>query len=76
MNIAKWKEFSDAVDEYNKKIEKEFKQQIEEMKQKETFFKKYDYLEWMVLSENTLLQYVDKTEVNFWEWQANKLKLK
>lgn len=62
MNIKDWKKFSDAIDKHNLYIQRDFYKKLIKMENTlGILFNK----EWLI----------EKTEVNFWEWKAGKLKL-
>ncbi len=63
MNIKEWKQFSDAVDEFNKKNRDYFSNEH------------FSSPGGGGGGGGSLYEVVKKTEVNFWEWSIGKLKL-
>jgi hypothetical protein len=89
MNIKEWKKFSDLVDKENEKKTKRCEElNKSEVLKVEKWNKEAVEFNNSVIEENgafyksirfpyfhTPLDYINKTEVNFWEWKAGKLKL-
>jgi|TARA_R100001530_G_scaffold10633_2_gene10484 hypothetical protein len=90
MNIKDWKQFSDLVDKHNKKLwensnkhnkkmQEEWRKSCKEQEEQREAFAKSIGITYMP-TFHFLAPYsepitMSKTEVNFWEWKANKLKL-
>lgn len=82
MNIKEWKKFSDLVDKENVKRSIEasnFSQEANKKQQKGVDEWNETHKDWFSRRFYAPMFftaiYINKTEVNFWEWKAGKLKL-
>lgn len=82
MNLKNWKQFSDEVDEYNKKIVMEGEKLVDDWKQKQPkigwAFTYRDLIEtqiWLASLPN-LPKTMEKSITNYLEWECGKLIIK